>query len=460
MSCSSVPLHSPTGWGPRSEAFHGSMAGMTDCGCGCSAETVEVDWMPTFGMGRGWDSEPARGRSASSGDGCALFEVPSFTGGSCKTDCSDDLDGTAAECESWIEGCATMVLTEDDLDAYATSDIPPSVHGETDTERELIQAAWSLLEENIDLVRWAICLRYGATKAERVMDRLTNNIDGTWWVGLYVMDVAFGGPFFVPPFLPTLPPSRVSDALIIVRGSDFWQDLLKMWTSGDLSSRSCAALDFAAGLAHELCHVGRYTMVDLEIDGDGITETCFTSFIIGNTVRWALFQRYPPALMGDSNCCGDKADASMFACGDTHAHFKGCAEGSGDPDESGYSSAVEGILDRGLAAIEFWIHQIISRIEWAWEYVESAVDAAWDCITNIRDCLNLGAGSSGGGGGNDPICRTCPSLCVGGKFVGGSDDDMAVCMLAIMASIFDKDSDDPYDFLNPTFYLEPEELYG
>ena len=397
-------------------------------------------------------------------------------------DCSDHLEGSEAECADWIEDCTPRVLSAAELAEYAATDIPPSVRGETAMERELIQAAWALLQDNLDLVRWAICMRYGADKAERVMDRLTDHVDGTLWTGVYVADVSFGGPFFVPPFIPTpFNPTHItrnSNALFIVRGSGLWQGYLEKWSSGDLSSQSCVALDFAAGIAHELCHVARYNAVDLEFDdvpllgpkyGDGVDSRCFDSYIIGNSIRWALFQRYPPASMVDQDCCEDKAKDSMLACGSTDADFgRTCQKGSGDPESSGYSGFGERLVDWIVGTVELGVHVIGSKLAWLWERFESAfqvvvdaVDTVWDCITNIRECLDLGpGGGSGGGGGNNPMCEVCPWLCVGGMGHSGSDDAMTACIDAIMASILDKDSDDPFDMMSPWYVPEMEGVDG
>lgn len=318
MGCATVPLHTPPGFGPRGDPFHGSLPGMAGCDCGCGAgETVrDPGWMPgeaelgkvmlmggigghersaPFGGLRllslgasarspGLDGLERRARVTSSSGACTLFDSPTPSSAHCTLDCSSDLKGTDEECQAWIDDCTTHVLAESELDAYASTEIPPTIRGETETERELIQAAWSLLLDNVDLVRWAICLVFGSDRAEDLMDRLTDHLDGSRWTGVYMLDTSVGGPFFVPP-------TTYSSILYIVRGSELWQYYLRLWTSGDHTSRTCAALDFAAGLAHELCHVARYSIADVEFDGDGTIGSCFKSLTPLTTCLLGTFTR-------------------------------------------------------------------------------------------------------------------------------------------------------------------------
>lgn len=465
MACSTSSGSSLSQRGFQSEQLDGVMVGMGGCGCGCGASAAaEVGWLPGLIAERGGRGAPrATEKVAEGGSGsCSLFDAPAPSSVYCTLDCTGDLEGSDSACQSLIDDCSTHVLSASELAAYAVSSIPPTIRGATETELEMIRAAWALLRENIDIVKWAICLRYGKTKADDIMDWLTDHVDGSRWTGVYVLDTSIGGPFFVPP-------RAVPSVIIVSRGSDLWQGYLDYWTSGDPSTQACMALDFAAGLAHELCHVARYNIADVdafEFDPGTDVTTCYTSFIIGNTVRWALFQRYPPGMMVNSNCCDRKADASQFGCGNTAAQFKSCTTGSGDSGEA-YSGAWDWIADRVLGTALDRIRKFGNLLhmfgDLVGENIAEAISQARECITNLRECLGLPPDVSGGGGsGPNPICEICPWLCSGtdAGLAVVSEEAGVACIDAILAAMTSRDPDNPYFGLSRWYTPESEGLYG
>jgi hypothetical protein len=179
---------------------------------------------------------------------------------------------------------------------------------------DLVQYAWAVLLDNLDLVEWTACLWYGESdrdssvwenlgevfgvagsvaeclsekvqgQAPDVTIRFTQQLgEGAFWTRANAIN---GGTIFIP-----LNGSRWNDSYL----SEF-----KAATSGS-AEQFCIAADLAATLLHELVHSCMTGgTADVTADGDA-KNSCTSSYLIENSFRWALGQRYP-CLGATTNC--------------------------------------------------------------------------------------------------------------------------------------------------------------
>ncbi len=191
------------------------------------------------------------------------------------TTCEDKIKGSHSTCKVNNTTGVWSRVFRNDLDAAADS---LKIKNATEGEEDLILHAWAVLQDNIDLARWAVCWVTGRNDA---WDCLFKHLEGQKRTTIRMKDgdkKSF-----------TAGPTR---GIRIYRGHNRWLNYLLGWYSGkasvcglDRQDAACLALDLAVTLLHESIHVcARAT-------GDD-ADDCRKSYLVENIFRWALMKRY------------------------------------------------------------------------------------------------------------------------------------------------------------------------
>lgn len=267
---------------------------------------------------------------------CELFEVPS--GGECPTpyttSCDPPCVHPSAVCSvedlPWWEAVGRYefgdvidqpALIGPQRDAF---DVPVELltvdpmagvtpWSVTDIDRlaVVLQYAWAVLLDNLDLIEWIVCLYYGedipaddgqlfdsrnTTVAECVNSRILGDppkltfrfID---WIGI-TGGVMSGGD---PQGWSGLPGGQIVLSKLVL--SKYVEPFEQ--AAGDDAARFCVVADFAGSLLHELIHTcpGAEPLdnncPDVVLPRTPEVNCCSTSYLIENAFRSALGVRYP-----------------------------------------------------------------------------------------------------------------------------------------------------------------------
>ncbi len=203
-------------------------------------------------------------------------------------------------------------------DAAGRVDIDPAFSA---TETDLLLKAWAILVQNTDLVKWAVCWITGNPGAG---DCIVHRILGKGYK-VSIKAKEGEGSFHTTWF---------REIQILVEGAH-WVDYVDIWSCGDGASAEqiCSAVDLSATLLHEITHVCNRAWWD----GDGAGK-CYTSYLVENAYRWAVFHRYRD--LAGSGCCDEVRKPDVF--GDSYAHYPDdgclpCARSGGMADSVGTS---------------------------------------------------------------------------------------------------------------------------
>lgn len=204
----------------------------------------------------------------------------------------------------------------------------------TTDEEELFTVAWCVLLDNWDIVEWVCCLVFSTDSdaADKTYDLLTRQwpwrsdiscpgleSDGEMFTGR--RDI-FGGVITAAGALPN--------------GEDPIASLVQMFACGNDVVRSCAIIQTAAVLFHELTHLTGLVGEDPIEPGDASSGCgCFKSYLAGNTFMWAMLQRYPiamnpnsgPEAINDDCCRGPLGKDSSAEVDDELLFMQGCPIG-------------------------------------------------------------------------------------------------------------------------------------
>lgn len=208
-----------------------------------------------------------------------------------------------------------------DLDEYASRDVPvafiderASAEGCEAELRGLVRAAWSLLQDNLDLVEWTRCWVFGRSSSgrprlkclERALDGSNGDVEITLRDG-------------VSPFNEyAAADGWCKRGIIIYHEQIFWRRRLSNWCCGpDDETRLCMLISVASSMLHELVH---YCCRARDV-GEG--QECHTSYLTQSVIEWALFHRYD--VFGGGTCCDTVAqDDTVFAYGAEAADVGDC----------------------------------------------------------------------------------------------------------------------------------------
>ncbi len=214
--------------------------------------------------------------------------------------CAAGLDGDEETCRTYVH---PRRLDDVWLHAFA-ADVADSftIEGETDAERGLIVAAWALLHDASDLVRWAMCWFNGDPDAGRCMRAYLAG-EGEERVKIIVEPGT--DPDGEGVVMSTAPDStsfwewlgldRGTRRIYVWRGNEQVAGLTAMWDlATSPAEQYCAAFLFAYNLLHELAHVcGRE-----EHDEPG---ECADPYVIQNIFIHAAFHLHRD--ITESACC-------------------------------------------------------------------------------------------------------------------------------------------------------------
>ena len=237
-------------------------------------------------------------------DPCPKFDFPST--GECPMPFGSESVCPTPCIDEHPEGCDIDSLPFDEAeDLYDFVYSIASVNEMVDWEAvDLVQYAWALLLDNLDLVGWIACLFYGETSrdtgffeglgemfgvAGSLAECLTEKIEGRQ------PDVTIRFSHEKDTFT-TNPNPLNGGTIYIPLDSETWEDdyvqKYKDAASGS-AEQFCIVADLAATLLHELVHsCVTGGSADAPVPNDG-ADACSTSYLIENNFRWALGQRYP-----------------------------------------------------------------------------------------------------------------------------------------------------------------------
>jgi hypothetical protein len=258
----------------------------------------------------------------------ALYDQP--------TQCPMMAPPTGGECSSLSHSCSEPCVYETNscdintlpfAEAEGLYDLVYSLPTKTTPVNwemvDLAQYAWALLYDNLDLVEWTSCVWYGESATD---DSFFENLGGLFGVAgslaECVSDKIQGkAPDVTIMFQPSIPngafsttPNPLTGGTIhIPISGNVWNkkyvdkfDAAAPGSAGEF----CIVADLAATLLHELVHsclTGG--SLDTPVAGDS-ANTCSTSYLIENSLRWALGKRYP-CLLSTSDC-GYYGDSRLF----------------------------------------------------------------------------------------------------------------------------------------------------
>lgn len=236
--------------------------------------------------------------------GLSLEATPGFEGraqlyppSGWTTSCPDDFTGSA-ECNALADG----EIREYTLSALSTLGSRAAenvvIRGDADaTDEDLLRQAWGVLQNNVDLINWAVCWATGNSNGDHCIVNRISRTSSRVEVRLYDEGTC---PVQVTNFYGAV--DGTGGRIRICKSGD-WEVYREKFTSGDELMILCSVLDLAAAICHELTHVCGRASGD-EPDG------CYRSYLIENAFRWGLFRRFPAAAVG--TCCQGLSDSSLF----------------------------------------------------------------------------------------------------------------------------------------------------
>lgn len=254
----------------------------------------------------------------------------------------------AASCHRNIEGddaiCSDLAPVDSpfsrlDFISASSSDAADKVSiddGFTSEETDLLLKAWALLVQSTDLVKWAVCWITGKPATG---DCIVNQINGAG-TNVHIKAHETTGSFWETGWLASLWGGGTIN--IAVLGSD-WLNYVDIWRCGETSGaepvdKMCAAVDLSATLLHELTH----SCIRAWRDSDHANE-CYTSYLIENAFRWAIFHRYQDA--ASSTCCTGVADDKVFGSSGAKYPNTGCVSCTSSTGTSGTSTGTSASAD-------------------------------------------------------------------------------------------------------------------
>ena len=228
-----------------------------------------------------------------------------------------DADACPIPCLSERPGSCDIDLLPFDAaeDLYDFGYSPATLDEVIDWEAvDIVQYAWALLLDNLDLVAWTACLYYGETTVD---DSFFENLGGLFGaagsVAECLVDKVEGrAPDVTIRFVPklasgafaTTPNPITGGTIFIPTQGKTWQNCyvakFKATPHGS-AQQFCVVADLAATLLHELVH-SCLTAGSADAPGGGDDpDVCSTSYLIENSFRWALGQRFP-CLCATADC--------------------------------------------------------------------------------------------------------------------------------------------------------------
>lgn len=161
----------------------------------------------------------------------------------------------------------------------------------------VLETAWSMLQDNADLVG-PVCEFVFGLDGSCIVKELGL---GMWGTLVYCTDASSDGWGFINKSNPCPGIAYASTG----RGVGFCstrglvEEYARVFRDGTDDERLCVLVDVAATLFHEFTHVCLLNSSDGDAD-----EPCRTSYLAENTLKWLLLRRYPGAL--NPTCCGSK----------------------------------------------------------------------------------------------------------------------------------------------------------
>lgn len=154
----------------------------------------------------------------------------------------------------------------------------------------LLQAAWCMLRENTDLVRWICCMLRGDETCDAILSLLSR--DSPFLVDIKCQDTDAGFCSDAKAY-SSCNFAYTGGYIAICTAQESQAARVALWRCGTAAERLCAAINVAGTLFHERHHVaciGHPWFIFGDPDCDRI-------YLGQSTLTWALLQRYPTAML-------------------------------------------------------------------------------------------------------------------------------------------------------------------
>jgi hypothetical protein len=185
----------------------------------------------------------------------------------------------------------------------------------TPCERRLLGQAWGLLQENLDVVDWAVCVsermarqNQAAFHTQADPDCLRQRIVGDVWP-----PVTFTKKRERDGCKMSTSPSRSVVAMCVHGRHKLFNVAGDLYCEGSAAAGRCAVLAVAASLLHELSHTEpcrfRHDVVD--DDGNETRVRCSIPYLIGSLFVVAVRRRYRNPRIDRHECCALYRDISI-----------------------------------------------------------------------------------------------------------------------------------------------------
>lgn len=246
---------------------------------------------PYFGLNRGDVAAPPCDPTTGAVDSEGRFTCPGCWESACPTQGSCDGPSVNAR-ESLCSSPASVF-------EFFHTEIDPvllALWRETEflavasTVREVLAQAWCMILENLDLVEWAARLAIGPAAAEWIRLLLA---EGWFAVRLRFIPSAWFDAFRTGTLYFTVP----GNFILANPGIYVWESWTTLWNTGRRAARTCAVVDAASILFHELCHYSGAVLADW---GEKNCQNG-AAYAAGDTFQLALLHRYPRAM--EEECC-------------------------------------------------------------------------------------------------------------------------------------------------------------
>lgn len=222
--------------------------------------------------------------------------------------CEHKMEGNRSLCTALLDARSIADFYEMDVEGYADTVV---IKGFGEDGEDLLLHAWALLNENTDLIRYAVCW---ATGNEEGADEIIAHLRRTRSrVNIKAEDGSRCTEHWA--FLTSSADIGGGGTIKVCVNYRFWQTALENWTSASRSDRPCSVLEVAVALLHELAHVAWRGLADAwEFLG-----TCRKPQLIENVFRWAMYQRY--AWIESSECCDGQGTDKQFGSNEYMVDF-------------------------------------------------------------------------------------------------------------------------------------------
>lgn len=232
---------------------------------------------------------------------------PATSGSPCSTE--PDADPCCAEPALWEKTLPTSDQIDDWVEVPIRVVPPSSGPPGGDPWTKLVECGWAVLLDNVQYVEWIACLMSGGNEeAGACLANAIEQQDVPITIDMRPPTHHASAATVFHPWISTDGPGLFDFGVLgidIYAHVWLWELATDKWQHGSVADQTCACVQMAAVLLHELAHV---CLRDI---GDAIWDrACPGATVIEDTFLWTMSQVYPE--MQSSSCCDKLSDPSVF----------------------------------------------------------------------------------------------------------------------------------------------------